>query len=139
MDGRQQRKQDVQRRRLVRSLGWVAVVGAVLLLGFELWLRHLAQGEDAGRAMRLVGISALLINLAIAVLAALLGRFLVDWARQTREQGQWPPAGLEWPGNRPARHGAEAQRIATQLRAAGIAVVVLAFMLAGWTAWRVLG
>lgn len=139
MDSRQQRKQDVHRRRLTRSLVFVAVVGAVVLLAFELWLRHVAQDQDPARALHLVAVSALLINLAIAVIAALLGRFLIAWARQTREQGQWPPAGLEWPGNRVARHGADAQRIAARLKAAGIALLLVAFALAGAMAWRALG
>jgi hypothetical protein len=136
MDGRQQRKQDVHRRRLGRSLAVAGIVGALALVGFELWLRELAQGNDTERALRMVAASSRLINLAIAVLAAVLGRFLIDWARQTREQGQWPPAGLEWPGNRPVRHGDQARRTAAQLRAGGVALVGLAFALAAWTAWR---
>ena len=71
--------------------------------------------------MRVMGLAMLVLQLAFAVVAALLGRCLLDWARQTREQGQWPPAGLEWPASAPARHGADAARIARRLRITGIA------------------
>ena len=138
MDSRQQRKDDSHRRRLWRTLTAVGVAGAVLLLGFDFWLRRLAGDADLERALRLVAMANTMLHLAIALVSALLGRFLLDWARQTREQGQWPPAGLEWPGKAPHRHGADAQRIARRLRLAGIASIVAALLLAGWSAWRVL-
>lgn len=138
MDRRQQRKDEGHRRRLWRALTAVGMVGVALLLGFDFWLRRLAEGADLERALQLVALSTLLLRLAAALVAALLGHYLLDWARQAREQGQWPPAGLEWPGNAPHRHGADAQRIARRLRLAGIASVALALVLAGWSAWRAL-
>lgn len=138
MDSRQQRKEDSLRRRLWRTLTLAGAAGIVLLLVFDAWLRHLAQGTDVERSLRLMGLASLLLHLAIAVAAALLGRFLLDWARQTTAQGQWPPAGLEWPGQSPHRHGADARRIAARLRVAGIASLVAALALAAWAAWRVL-
>lgn len=136
MDSRQQRKDDGHRRRLWRSLTAVAVVGVLMLLGFDAWLRHLAEDSDLDRALRLVALASTLLRFAVALVAVLLGRYLLDWARQTTEQGQWPPAGLEWPGKAPLRHGADARRIASQLRIAGLASMVVALALAAWTAWR---
>lgn len=138
MDSRQQRKDDSHRRRLWRTLTVVGVAGVVLLLGFDFWLRGLAEQADVERALRLVAMATLALRLAIVLVAVLLGRFLLDWARQTAEQGQWPPAGLEWPGQAPHRHGDDARRIARQLRLAGIASVAGALLLAGWSAWQAL-
>lgn len=138
MDSRQQRKDDSHRRRLWRTLTVVGVAGVVLLLGFDLWLRRLAEDADLERALRLVALATMALHIAIALVAVLLGRFLLDWARQTIDQGQWPPAGLEWPGKAPHRHGADAQRIARQLRLAGFASIAAALLLAGWSAWRAL-
>jgi hypothetical protein len=138
MDSRQQRKDDSHRRRLWRSLTVVGVVGVLLLLGFDAWLRHLAEGADLDRALRLVATASMLLRFAAALVAVLLGRYLLDWARQTTEQGQWPPAGLEWPGKAPPRHGDDARRIASRLRIAGLASMVVAVALAAWTAWRAL-
>ena len=132
MDSRQQRKQDSQRRKLWRILAAFAVAGVLMLLGLEYWLRLVAEDADPRRAMRLMGVAMLALQMAFAVVAALLGRCLLDWARQTREQGQWPPAGLEWPTTAPARHGADAARIARRLRFTGIGLVVVALLLAAW-------
>ena len=139
MDSRQQRKDDGHRRRLWRSLTAVAVVGVLLLLGFDAWLRHLAEDADLDRALRLVALASTLLRFAAALVAVLLGRYLLDWARQTRDQGQWPPAGLEWPGAAAVRHGADARRIAQRLKLAGLASIAVALVLAGWSAWRALG
>lgn len=136
MDSRQQRKDDSHRRRLWRTLTVVGVTGVLLLLGFDAWLRQLAEDADIERALRLVALASMLLRFAVALVAVLLGRYLLDWARQTREQGQWPPAGLEWPGKAPHRHGVDAQRVASQLRLAGIASIVIALVLAGGSAWR---
>lgn len=136
MDNRQQRKDDSHRRRFWRSLTVVGVAGVALLLGFDFWLRRLAEDADLERALRLVALASMLLRFAIALVAVLLGRFLLDWARQTTEQGQWPPAGLEWPGQSAHRHGADAQRVARQLRLAGITSIIIALVLAGWSAWR---
>lgn len=138
MEPHQQRKEENLRRSLQRTLVVVGVVGVLLLLGFDFWLRRLAEGSDPAHAMRMVGLAATVIRLAAALVAALLGRYLLDWARQTRDQGQWPPAGLEWPGNPPLRRGADAQRIAQRLRLAGVTVVALALLLAAWSAWMAL-
>lgn len=138
MDSRQQRKDDSHRRRLWRTLTVVGVAGVVVLLGFDFWLRRLAGEADIERALRLVAMANTVLQLAIALVAALLGRFLLDWARQTTGQGQWPPAGLEWPGKAPHRHGADARRIAGRLRLAGIASIVVALLVAGGAAWRAL-
>lgn len=138
MDSRQQRKQDSQRRKLWRILGAFVAAGVLLLSGLEYWLRLVAEDADMQRAMRLTGVALLALQLAFAVVAALLGRCLLDWARQTREQGQWPPAGLEWPANAPPRHGADAARIARRLRVTGASLVVGGVLLAAWaafTAW----
>lgn len=136
MDSRQRRKEDSHRRRLWRTLTVVGVAGVLLLLGFDFWLRRLAEDADIERALRLMGLASLLLRLAIALVALLLGRFLLDWSRQTSEQGQWPPAGLEWPGKSPHRHGADARRIARQLRVVGVASIVVALLVAGAAAWR---
>lgn len=138
MDSRQQRKQDSLQRRLWRRLAAVGVAGALLLVGFDFWLRRLSEDADFERAQRLAALATTGLHLAIAVVGVVLGRFLMDWARQAREQGQWPPAGLEWPGKAPIRHGAEAQRIARQLRLAGIASIGLALLLAALSAWQAL-
>jgi hypothetical protein len=136
MDNRQQRKDDHHRRRLWRTLAVAGVAGVLLLVGFDVWLRRLAEDADLERALRLVALASMLLRFAIALVAVLLGRYLLDWARQTTEQGQWPPAGLEWPGKSPHRHGADAQRVAGRLRLAGITSMVVALALAGWSAWR---
>lgn len=140
MDRRQERKDVAYRKRMWRALAITAAMGVVLLLGFDAWLRQVAAGsdQDPERALRLVGMAATAIDLLIALLAMLLGRYLLGWARQTREQGQWPPAGLQLPGGKPPRHGLDAQRIARQLRWGGITTCVAAAALLAWTVGRLL-
>jgi hypothetical protein len=135
MDRRQQRKQDSQRKQLLRNLGIVAVIGVGLLLALNYWLGAVAVDADMRRSMRLMSVVSLLLQLAFAAVAALLGRGLLAWARQTQGQGQWPPTGLDWPGNPPPRHGADAARIAGRLRLAGTSVLVVAALLAVWSSW----
>lgn len=141
MDARKLRKDTVLRRRLWRALATTTLVGAVLLVGLEFWLRQMAShgAAQAGRALWQLSLAAALINLALIVVAALLARCLLGWGRQTREQGQWPPAGLEWPGQAPVRHGQDALRVAKRLTYAGIATLVLAAGVAAATALRWLG
>jgi hypothetical protein len=129
MDSRQERKDLALRRRLRRGLGLTAAIGIVLLVVYELWLRRIeAQGAYNPRAT--------LVQLGLALVAALAARSLADIARQVREQGQWPPAGLELPGNAPVRYGADALRIARNFRICGVLAIVLATLLVVAVAWR---
>ncbi|MBP6596176.1 MAG: hypothetical protein KA196_01555 [Arenimonas sp.] len=138
MDARKLRKDTALRRRLWRAIATTTLIGAALLLGLEFWLRQMAGhgAAQTGRALWQLSLAAALINLALIAVAALLARCLLDWGRQTREQGQWPPAGLDWPGQNPIRHGQDALRIAKRLTYAGIAAIVLAAGVAAATALR---
>jgi hypothetical protein len=138
MDPRQLRKDAALRRKLWRALAITAVVGVGLLLAYDYWLQQVVDAgvRNPGRGQSQLAVASALINLALVAVAVLLARYLLDWGRQTRSQGQWPPAGLEWPGQAPVRHGEEAQRVARQLRYAGIAALVLAAGLAAITVWR---
>ena len=141
MDPLHERRDLAYRRRMWRVLGITAGLGVLALAGFEAWLRHVEQTglEDPDRALWQVGFISVLLRMAVAALAALLARYLFDWARQTREQGQWPPAGLQWPGNAPLRHGDDARRVARRLRSLAIASLLLAGLLLAWSAWRLFG
>lgn len=138
MDPRQERKDVVYRRRMWRALAVTVLLGVAALVALDAWLDVVAAGavEDPQRALRMAGIAGLVINLAFVVLCGLLARLLLGWSRQAREQGQWPPAGVEWPGGRPPRHGADARRIAKRLQWAGFAVLVMAAVQLAWTAGR---
>jgi hypothetical protein len=138
MDSRQERKDLALRRRLRRVLGLTAAIGIVLLVVYELWLRRIeAQGAYNPRAaLQAMGLAATLVQLGLALVAALAARSLADIARQVREQGQWPPAGLELPGNAPVRYGADALRIARNFRISGVLAIVLATLLVVAVAWR---
>ncbi len=138
MDFRQERKDLALRRRLRRTLGLTVVIGLAALVAYELWLRRVeAQGAyDPRAALRALGMASTLVQAALALVAALVSRSLLDIARQIRGQGQWPPAGLELPGAAPVRHGADAARIARNFRMAGILSIVLATLLVFAIAWR---
>jgi hypothetical protein len=138
MDSRQERKDLALRARLWRALGITGAVGIVLLVIYELWLRRLeAQGTyDPRAALRAVGMASTLVQVGLALAAALVARSLLDIARQVRDQGQWPPAGLELPGNAPVRYGADAARIARNLKIAGVLSIGLATLLVLAVAWR---
>lgn len=138
MDSRQERKDLALRRRLRRTLGLTVVIGLAALVAYELWLRRVeAQGAyDPRAALRALGMASTLVQAALALVAALVSRSLLDIARQIRGQGQWPPAGLELPGAAPVRHGADAARIARNFRMAGILSIVLATLLVFAIAWR---
>ena len=138
MDSRQERKDLALRRRLRRTLGLTVVIGLAALVAYEIWLRRVeAQGAyDPRAALRALGMASTLVQAALALVAALVSRSLLDIARQIRGQGQWPPAGLELPGAAPVRHGADAARIARNFRMAGILSIVLATLLVFAIAWR---
>lgn len=138
MDPRQERKDLVFRRRLWRALAITLLIGVAALLALDAWLDGVeADGIDnPQRALRVASAVSLAIGLALVALCALLGRLLLEWSRQAREQGQWPPAGVEWPGSRPLRHGDAARRIAKRLQWAGYAALVIAAGQAAWIAGR---
>lgn len=136
MDARKERKDSALRRRLWRALAATAALGLLALLGFDAWLRHVEAAPDPESSLRQISIAGVVLQLAMVTVAVLLARSLFDWARQVREQRQWPPAGLEWPGSAPVRHGAEALAIARRLRVAGAACMVVALLLALATGWR---
>ena len=138
MDSRQERKDLALRARLWRVLGLTAAVGIVLLVIYELWLRRLeAQGAyDPRAALRAIGMASTLVQVGLALAAALVARSLLDIARQVQDQGQWPPAGLELPGNAPVRYGTDAARIARNLKIAGVLSIGLATVLVVAVAWR---
>ena len=138
MDFRQERKDLALRRGLRRTLGLTVVIGLAALVAYEIWLRRVeAQGGyDPRAALRALGMASTLVQAALALVAALVSRSLLDIARQIRGQGQWPPAGLELPGAAPVRHGADAARIARNFRMAGILSIVLATLLVFAIAWR---
>ena len=130
-DGRRKNK------RLLIGLS-LAAAALALLWGVDAWLQHLARDSDAGRALRQVNQVAVLLRVAAAVVAAALGHVLLDWARQGAQQGQWPPAGLDWPGQDAPLRGTPAERITRLIRLAGLVCWCLAVLLAGWTAWTTL-
>ena len=138
MDSRQQRKDVAYRRRMWRALAITVLLGLAALMALDAWLDVLAAGaaEDPRRAHRLAGFAGLAISLAFVVLCGLLARLLLGWSRQARDQGQWPPAGVEWPGGRPSLHGADARRIAKRLQWAGFAALAVAAAQLAWTAGR---
>lgn len=138
MASRQERKDLALRRRLQRMLGLTAAIGLVLLVAYELWLRRLeAQGAyDPRAALQALGMASTLVQVGLALVAALAARSLLDIARQVQDQGQWPPAGLELPGKAPVRYGAEAARFARNIKVAGIVSIVLATLLVVAVAWR---
>lgn len=138
MDSRQERKDLALRRRLRRALGFTAAIGMVLLVAYELWLRRIEaqSAHDPRAALQAVGLATSLLQLGFALVAVLVGRSLVDIARQVREQGQWPPAGLELPGRAPVRHGAEALRIARNFRISGVFAILMATLLVLAVGWR---
>lgn len=141
MDSRQERKDLALRRRLQRTLGLTAAIGIVLLVAYELWLRRLeAQGAyDPRAALQALGMASTLVQIGLALVAALVARSLFDIARQVVEQGQWPPAGLELPGKAPVRYGADAARLARHFKIAGVLSILLATLLVLAVAWRWLG
>jgi hypothetical protein len=141
MDPRQERKNVVYRRRMWRALAITLLVGIAALLALDAWLDAVAlEGmHDPRRALRIAEAASLVISLAFIACCLLLGRLFLVWSRQCREQGQWPPAGVEWPGGRPPRHGEDARRIAMRLKWTGIAAIVVAAGQAAWTAGRWLG
>lgn len=141
MDPRQERKDVVYRRRMWRALALTLVVGVAALLALDAWLDAVAAKgvDDPRRALQMAAVAGLVINLAFIACCVLLGRYLLVWSRQVRDQGQWPPAGVEWPGGRPPRHGEDARGIARRLRWAGMVILVVAAGQAAWTAGRWIG
>jgi hypothetical protein len=141
MDPRQARKDEVYRRRMWRALAITLLVGIAALMALDAWLDRLAAAgiNNPGKALDAAATASLVISLAFIACCLLLARYLLVWSRQAREQGQWPPAGVEWPGGRPPRHGDEARRIARRLQWAGFAALAVAAGQAAWTAGRWLG
>ena len=124
----------LRRRRLGFAVALVAAIVA-LLWGVDAWLDGLAADRDTGRALRQVSQVALLLRVAAAVVAALLGHVLLDWARQGTQQDRWPPKGLEWPGQAEPLQGLPAQRVVRLIRLAGLVCWSMAALLAAWSAW----
>jgi hypothetical protein len=138
MDSRQERKQRALGRRTWRVLAIALGIGLLALLGYDRWLDYLVKQslDRPGSAIHAVQMANMGINAVLVVLAGLLARCLFSWSRQTREQGQWPPAGLDLPHAFNRQYGADALRTSNRLKWAGIAAVGLAIVVAFSSVWR---
>lgn len=138
MDSRQERKQRALGRQTWRVLAIALGLGVLALVGYDRWLDSLVQKslDRPGSAIHAVQMASLAINGVLVILAGLLARHLFTWSRQIREQGQWPPAGLELPRAVNRQYGADALRTAKRLRWAGVAAIVLAILVACSSVWR---
>jgi hypothetical protein len=138
MDSRQERKQRALGRKTWRVLAVALGIGLLALLGHDRWLDYLLQKslDRPGSAIHAVQMTNMGINAVLVLLAGLLARYLFTWSRQTLEQGQWPPAGLDLPHAFHRQYGTDALRTAKRLKWAGIAAVVLAIVIACSSVWR---
>lgn len=137
-NGEFHRADPAYRRRMQVFLLLTIVVGALAVVGLQLWLRRLGANAQYGDLFsyqawlhRLLGALCLVLGVAAAGFAA----WLRNMALASRLERRWPPSSMRTSADVRIRYLTSADTLVTQLMAAAVALGILALALCGWAIW----
>lgn len=125
-----QRADPAYRRRVLRTLGAVAALLLLTLIGLVAWLRHAAEGLDRDGVRTLLLRMQLSCLVLIAFSLATLGAHL--WLRGARiiAERRFPPSDVHSVRDTLVREGADAVRVGRMSQGFGLALLLLALVVA---------
>ena len=126
------------RRQMQVMLLVVVAIGALALVGLQLWLRRLGAGAGHGDLFTYQAwLNRLLAGLALllAIAAAGFAQWLHRMARAAADERRWPPSTMRTSSDVRIRYLTSADALVTQIRAAAIVLALLAAVLAAWAIW----
>ena len=137
-NGEFHRADPAYRRQMQVFLGLTVVVGAVALVGLQLWLKQLGAGAQSGDLFvyeiwlhRLLGALCLLLGITAAGFAV----WLRGMALASRSERRWPPSSMRTSADVRIRYLTSADTLVSQLLAAALALGIIAVALCGWAIW----
>ena len=121
----------------IRDRGIAIVLAVLAMFSFQQWLNSIGSmpGTDLliFRLRRTIGLGLT----GSAICLALLAWYSANKASRAKIANQWPLPGTRVIRDTPIRRGPAAQKVASQLQAAAIVLLVLAFA-AGYVSWQML-
>lgn len=137
-NGEFHRADPAYRRQMQLWLLLTVVVGAVVLVGLQWWLRRLGSSARMGDLFvyqawlhRLLGGLCLVLAAASAGFAFWIRRV----AEASRVERRWPPSSMRTSADVRIRYLTSADSLVGQLKATSITLALLAALLFGWALW----
>lgn len=137
-NGEFHRADPAYRRQMQVWLAITVVLGVVMLVGLQWWLRKLSASAGMGDLyFYQAWLYRLLAGLCLVLGAASAGfaQWLYRMALASRAERRWPPNSMRTSADVRIRYLTSADSLVTQLKATAIALGVLALALCAWAAW----
>jgi hypothetical protein len=126
------------RRQMQVMLLVVVAIGALALVGLQLWLRRLGAGAGDGDLFTYQAwLNRLLAGLALmlAIASAGFAQWLYRMARAAADERRWPPSTMRTSSDVRIRYLTSADALVSQIRGTAVALAVLSAVLAAWAIW----
>jgi hypothetical protein len=137
-NGEFHRADPAYRRQVQVFLALTTVLGIVVLVALQLWLRKLGANARLGD----LGNYETWLHRLLAALCVVLGTaaagfafWLFRMAQASRAERRWPPNSMRTSADVRIRYLTSADTLVTQLKAAALALAALACVLSGWAIW----
>lgn len=137
-NGEFHRADPAYRRLMLLMLVLTVVIGAIVLLGLQWWLGRLGSSPSMGDLFvyerwlhRLLGGLCLMLGSASGGFALWMHRM----AEASRVERRWPPSSMRTSADIRIRYLTSADALVGQLKAASLALAVLAALLCAWAIW----
>ena len=138
VNGELHRADPVYRRRMQLFLLLTVLLGGAAVVGLQMWLRQLGANARVGDLFfyqawlhRLLGALCLVLGVAAAGFAV----WLRGMAVASRAERRWPPSSMRTSADVRIRYLTSADTLVTQLKAAALALGILALALCAWAIW----
>lgn len=137
-NGEFHRADPAYRRQMQVWLGITIVLGVLLLVGLQWWLRKISAHAGSGDLFFYQAwLHRLLAGLCLVLGAAAAGfaQWLFRMALASSAERRWPPNSMRTSADVRIRYLTSADSLVTQLKATAIALGVLALLLCAWAVW----
>ena len=137
-NGEFHRADPAYRRQMQVWLAITAVLGVLLLVGLQWWLRKISANAGTGDPyFYQAWLHRLLAGLCLVLGAASAGfaQWLYRMALASSSERRWPPTSMRTSADVRIRYLTSADSLVTQLKATALALGVLSLLLCAWAAW----
>ncbi len=137
-NGEFHRADPTYRRQMQVWLVITTVLGVLLLVGLQWWLRKISANAATGDLSFYQGwLHRLLAGLCLVLGAAAAGfaQWLYRMALASSSERRWPPNSMRTSADVRIRYLTSADSLVTQLKATAVALGVLALLLCAWAIW----
>ena len=137
-NGEFHRADPAYRRQMQVWLVLTTVLGLLLLLGLQWWLRKLGANAGTGDlSFYQAWLHRLLAGLCLMLGAASAGfsQWLYRMALASSAERRWPPNSMRTSADVRIRYLTSADSLVTQLKATALALCIFALLLCAWAIW----